>query len=385
MKTLFSEYYNITAQEYDRVWEDSLIVFDTNVLLDLYRCSEDVSSDILSIMKFYEARLWLPYQVAWEFQRNRVELVCSQRKAYDQLCTKVEDEIIKAISNIKNMEKALYKRHPYINLEKIEHSLIKSKDAIKKNLERSKSQHPININKDSIFDNITQLYDGKIGGDFDEKQYQDLFSEANKRYENKVPPGYSDEPNKKDKSKKELYGDYILWLQVIEKSKIEKKDIILVSNDEKEDWRDVHHGENISPRKELIREFENETGQKILIYNCQRFLEYAKQNNAKVSAKTIKEITAETERRNARVQYGDVFREINFDAINEFAKRLGQYSASMRRIQEQISSSIAIPTINPPTLMGISQKDEIIEEYERQRAEMARIIAPINNNIKDEK
>lgn len=383
MRTLFSEYYTLSNEEYERVWKDSLIVFDTNVLLDLYRRSEDACVEILDIMKSYEARLWLPYQVAWEFQRNRIVLVCSQRKAYNQLCDKVEDEITKAISNIKNAEKALYKRHPYISLEKIERSLIKSKDAIKKNLELSKSKHPIHLDKDFIFDSITHLYNGRIGENYDEKRYQDLFSDAKKRYENKVPPGYADESNKKDKSKHELYGDYILWLQVIEKSKIDKRDIILVSNDEKEDWRDVCHGENISPRKELIREFENETGQKILIYNSQRFLEYAKQNNAKVSTKTMKEITAETNRRNARAHYGDVFKGIDFEAINEFAKRLGQYSASIRRVQEQISSSIAVPTLNVEVPNVFQNSDEIVADFERQRKELAQIISPNNNGIED--
>ena len=116
-----------------------------------------------------------------------------------------------------------------------------------------------------------------------------------------------------------LYGDFILWKQIIDKSKSDKKDIIFVSNDEKEDWRLKCHGKIIGVRKELIREFENSTGQKILIYNRKLFLEYAKKNNVKVRQKTINEIE--------KIEAADiaVFREKTRDAL----------LAARRAIEEQ--------------------------------------------------
>lgn len=189
------------------------------------------------------------------------------------------------------MGKALYKRHPYIKLESIEKAINKSKDAAKKKLEKQKTEYPFQVDDDSIFNELTNLYKDKVGENYDDLKYHDLFSEAKKRYEKKIPPGYCDESDKKGEPEQQLYGDVILWKQIIDKSKNDKKDIIFVSNDEKEDWRLRYHGKNIDARKELIKEFVDTTGQKILIYNSQRFLEYAKKNKElKVSAKTIKEI-----------------------------------------------------------------------------------------------
>lgn len=389
MKSLFSEYYKLSAEEYNTIWNDALIVFDTNVLLDLYRYSADVSSDMISAMRAYSDRLWLPYQVAWEFHRNRIGIITGHIEAYNQLCSKLDTEISKAIDALKKKDN-LYMSHPYIKFNLIEQSINNKVGLIKKNLMKQQEEYPIDIDNDSILEEITKLYAGKVGSYYSEADLKIIFSDAKKRYEHKVPPGYCDEDNKKELDDQQLYGDVILWYQIIDKSKAENKSIIFVSNDEKEDWRLKSHGRNISARKELIKEFSEKTGQKILIYNSQRFLEYVRQHKIDIKANTIRKVKAETARRNEQAQNSDdrkydIFSSINFDAIRELSERLGQYSASMRRMQEQISSSIAIPTINPPTLMGISQKDEIIEEYERQRAEMARIIAPINNNIKDEK
>lgn len=105
MKNLFPEYYKPTVQEYDKIWNEALIVFDTNTLLDLYRYSEESSSDFISVMKFYKARLWLPYQIAWEFQRNRISTICGHIEAYHQLCAKLDDEFEKAFKAIRDWEK----------------------------------------------------------------------------------------------------------------------------------------------------------------------------------------------------------------------------------------------------------------------------------------
>lgn len=319
MKNLFSEYYAISSQEYDRIWENALIVFDTNILLDLYRYSEDSSSDFMSAMTSYEARLWLPYQVAWEFQRNRLSTISSQVVAYNQLSSKLESEITKALENVANWKEAQYKGHPYIKLESIERTIQKSKEIVKKKLQKLEPEHPISIDNDHIFDKITSLYNDKVGDNYNEEQYNKLFIEAKKRYKEKTPPGFCDEDDKKGQIEQILYGDFILWKQIIDKSKSDKKDIIFVSNDEKEDWRLKCHGKTIGVRKELIREFENATGQKILIYNRKLFLEYAKKNNVKVRQKTINEIE--------KIEAADiaVFREKTRDAL----------LAARRAIEEQ--------------------------------------------------
>jgi hypothetical protein len=136
---------------------------------------------------------------------------------------------------------------------------------------------------------VSNLFDGCVGNDFTEDELEALYKEGERRYANQVPPGYCDEKNKKDKAKRSLYGDLVVWKQVIAYAKEKEQCVIFITDDHKSDWWDKVEGKH-SPRKELIREFMDCTGHDILIYDSGRFLEYAKRNKAKVSAKTIREV-----------------------------------------------------------------------------------------------
>ena len=118
-----------------------------------------------------------------------------------------------------------------------------------------------------------------------------LYKEGEKRYANQVPPGYCDAKSKKDQGNRSLYGDLIVWRQTIKHSSDQKRNIIFVTDDHKQDWWDKVEGKH-TPRKELIKEFRQQTECDILIYDSSRFLEYAKQNKElKVSKKTINEVS----------------------------------------------------------------------------------------------
>lgn len=386
MKKQFAEYYELSEERIKEIWEDSLIVFDANVLLNLYRYNEDARTEFINVIKFYKERLWIPYQVGLEFHRRREEIMRKNAKAYNVLAEKISKELVGVVSSLESE----YTRHPYISIKDIKKRVEKCAESITKTLEKQALAHPDYSNGDEILQSITKLFDGRVGSDFEEKDLEALYKEGEKRYANKIPPGYCDEKNKKDKGKRSLYGDLVVWKQTIHHCKEQAKSLIFITDDHKPDWWDKVEGKH-TPRKELIKEFADSTVQNILIYDSSRFLEYAKRNKAKISPKTIREVEKvklediETTQRKRRAHYGNIFSGIDFDAINEFAKRLGQYSTSIKRMQEQISSSIAIPTINPITLIEMPQKDEIIEEFEQQRERIAQIIEPRNNDIEGEK
>jgi len=54
----------------DKVRQDGVIVFDTNVLLNLYRYNDKARDELIGLMKSYKSRLWMPYQVRLEFLDN---------------------------------------------------------------------------------------------------------------------------------------------------------------------------------------------------------------------------------------------------------------------------------------------------------------------------
>lgn len=102
-----------------------------------------------------------------------------------------------------------------------------------------------------------------------------------------------------------MYGDFIVWRQIIDKALADKKDFIFVSDDLKEDWILEIHGKKIGPRKELLKEFYDKTeGKSILIYNQKQFLTYARDNeNADIKNGTITEVKRVYKEQNNLLKY----------------------------------------------------------------------------------
>lgn len=285
MKRQFAEYYELPEERIKEIWDNSLIVFDANVLLNLYRYNEDARTEFINVIKFYKERLWIPYQVGLEFHRRREEIMRKNAKAYNVLAEKISKELVGVVSSLESE----YTRHPYISIKDIKKRVEKCAESITKTLEKQALAHPDYSNGDEILQSITELFDGRVGSDFEEKDLDALYKEGEKRYANKIPPGYCDEKNKKDKGKRSLYGDLVVWKQTIHHCKELSKSVIFITDDHKTDWWDKADGKH-TPRKELIKEFADSTGQSIIIYDSRKFLEYAKNNKVKVSQKTINEV-----------------------------------------------------------------------------------------------
>nr|WP_278022691.1 PIN-like domain-containing protein [Flavobacterium ginsengisoli] len=64
-----------------------------------------------------------------------------------------------------------------------------------------------------------------------------------------------------------------------------KKEVIFITDDRKEDWWTIENGKTIRPREELIKEFYDLTGIRILIYNADNFLQFAKERKLATSIK----------------------------------------------------------------------------------------------------
>lgn len=345
MKNRFAEYYELPEERIKEIWENSLIVFDTNVLLNLYRYNEDACTEFINVIKFYKERLWIPYQVGLEFHRRREDILRKNAAAYKSLGDSISEQLVKVIDTL-NSDRD-YARHPYINMKDIRCKVERCASSIKKSLEKQEKEHPDYSKEDKILTAITDLFDGRVGGDFVEKDLEALYKEGEKRYANKVPPGYCDEKNKKDKGKRSLYGDLIVWKQTINHCKEHSKNVIFITDDHKPDWWDKVEGKH-SPRKELIREFIDCTGYDILIYDSGRFLEYAKRNKAKVSAKTIREVEkVKCNDIDASLGYavGNVLRSFNTErnmrVFRDLTKHFGAIQKQIKRAGESIPNDFA--------------------------------------------
>src|SRR5882724_5470703 len=85
MKSLYIGYFKPSEADIKEMWQNSIFVFDTNVLLHLYRYSEGTLEQLLKIIEEFKDRIWMPSKVADEFFDNRLGVLDKQIQAYGSL------------------------------------------------------------------------------------------------------------------------------------------------------------------------------------------------------------------------------------------------------------------------------------------------------------
>ncbi|TDQ79081.1 PIN domain-containing protein [Sphingobacterium yanglingense] len=281
MKNKFPEYQQINKEKISQMWSNSLFVFDTNLLLSLYRYSDTTSKEIFSVLDNLESRIWIPYQVAKEFYKNRLTVLNEQEKAYSDFIKKINDIKIE----IENKH-----RGPYFSSKLLNdfQSVINKMDV---ELEQKLSSIAVQKQRenDRINDKIESLFEKKVGTMLSENELNETYKDGLKRYKLKIPPGYKDD----NKPEPEKFNDLVIWKEIMNKAKEEKTDIIFITDDRKEDWWLINDGKTISVRPELIKEFSTITTQTIHFYKPFQFLEFS---NKFVGTKIGKEVIEEVKK-----------------------------------------------------------------------------------------
>lgn len=274
MKDIFPEYFK-DIEEVEKIWKDCVFVFDANVIIDLYRYSESTKESLLKSLRHFKERAWMPRQASEEYLRNRASVIASEETHY----TAASNQVNEFLSSLKSLlEKR--RQHPFIS-EKSSEEFFNAAEKMKKELSENGKKHFSRVSDDEIRKEIVDIFDGRVGEGFDEEELYNIFKEGATRYKNKIPPGYEDvdkfkgDVNEEGVSiddKKRVYGDFIIWKEIIQKSISDRKNIILITGDDKPDWWSVSKGKTLGPRVELIKEFEKNTGYKFYMYTAYSFL-----------------------------------------------------------------------------------------------------------------
>lgn len=289
MKTKFFEQYNLSNEKIKEIWESGLVVFDTNILLNLYRYNKQTCDDILSYMQTFSDQLWMPYQVGLEYNNNRMKVAYESQTACDILSKKLDEDRVA----IDNFFKQKFHHHPYLKHKEFFKRYDKYVSLLKSYLQNIRQNDNSYFDNDTIVEKLGELYEGRVGDDFTPEDLKAVYAEGKNRYAGKIPPGYKDDTaDKRAAGERHLYGDLIVWKQIIKKAADIGKDVIFVSDDLKEDWLLEFNGKKYGPRKELIKEFHEQTNNHcILIYSQECFLNYANERfNAKLKEETITEV-----------------------------------------------------------------------------------------------
>lgn len=147
------------------------------------------------------------------------------------------------------------------------------------------------------FAKVTELFAGKVGAKPSAERIAAIHKEGNDRYAKKIPPGFEDA--KKAAEGGDKFGDLVIWMEMIEKAKSDKRPVIFVTDDGKSDWWHIHRGRKMGPHPALIEEFLATTGQEFHIYELLQFLRYAAVTGSEIKEESVRKIAdslvAETE------------------------------------------------------------------------------------------
>ena len=269
MKEIFPEYYDLSEEDFSILWDNCIFVLDANILLKLYRYTPKTRGKFFEILNRLSSRLWLPHQVAKEYQHQRLNVIVEQEEKYKKM-------------------KETYERDPLEISDELYNRII---DELNNRIDEYKGL----FQNDTIRPVIDSLFEDKIGLPFSQHDIEELIKNGEKRYSNNIPPGYEDARIKRDNQK---FGDLILWLQTIKYACENKKPIILITDDRKEDWWWMHHGKISGPRPELIKEFLSEINMIVHIYNSNRFIDLAEKY---LDLKKDVEASKEIERKSSEI------------------------------------------------------------------------------------
>lgn len=259
MKSKFRHQYPLTVEELKTLWEDAIFVIDTNVLLHMYRYTENTRNQYIEVFKLlgWKGRLFLPNQVCEEFFRNRLNVVWANKKQYAEIITALK-KVIEQINIIRN--------HPNIDLESIKSDINRLINEVQTKDNESPS---FDSRNDPILEEISLIFDDCIWEWFNNEEICKIEKEWEVRYRNKVPPWFQDSQKPDNK-----YGDLILWREILELSKEKSKWIIFITDDVKKDWWLEHNWQTIMPLPQLRKELFDISWKDFHIYTPENFLDH---------------------------------------------------------------------------------------------------------------
>lgn len=305
--------YLLDAEKEKRLWQNAIFCFDSSALLDFYFLPKKTRKKIYTeIFSKLPERLWVPFHVEFEFLKNREGIIPKPvKEKYEPLKEKINSirtsltkDIQKRIDEI-SRETIKDDKHPYLEQAEIkkikeitdlfEKDLKLFEENILKQIKNAETEILDVKIKDDILEALEHHF--KVGRQFSFDEILEITNEGKHRYEFKIPPGYGD-LQQKEKKGTQIFGDLIIWKQILEFSKEKQLPIIFITNDIKkdEDWcyldRSATEDRILSPREELIKEINDHSSVEFWMYNLPQFLYNANKYLASsFTPETIQNIT----------------------------------------------------------------------------------------------
>lgn len=270
------------SEKESKLWKNGVFIFDTSAIGALYGLIPSSQEVMMGILNKFADRTWIPAQVLYEYMKNREKMIMNPcEEHYQNPKAVINSGLIDSFDTyLMDFENEDF--HPNMSTEALDklkafrdelNNILKE---VKKIIKKEHSKQIDRITKikedDKILDAINNL---PHGNPFMVSDVLEIIKEGELRYRNTIPPGYMDSGDKKGT---QIYGDLIIWKEVLLYAKDNKKDIIFVCDDVKEDWYIADEKKKLfTPRHELLKEFHDVTGKECWIYPLRFFIEKLEQ------------------------------------------------------------------------------------------------------------
>lgn len=190
------------------------------------------------------------------------------------------------------------------------------------------------MKEDPIYDELTNLFEGKISEKYSPEKLEEIYKDGESRYKQRIPPGYEDEKTKKDYRK---YGDLVLWFQIIDIAKTQKKNVILITNERKVDWWwKIKDGRNMGPRQELVEEIYESANVDFHMYSSEKFLSYGQTFlKEQVNRQALDEIIA---MKKAEIKEAQIHKKNQLKKLDFIKNEIGNYQEQLEELNYVINN-----------------------------------------------
>ncbi|NKW85485.1 PIN-like domain-containing protein [Bacillus cereus] len=388
MKKIFPEFNKYSDGELKDIFGKCTFIFDTNVLLNLYKYSPETKNELLEILDKVKDRIWMPYQVGLEYNFNRLSVIRAQEKIYKDMIKDIENDANKFTNSLGSKYN---KKHPSIKWAEIKGRLDSCINDLISELKEKEVNHPNWFTNDEVLTKLNELFEGKVGEKYEQDKLDEIFKEGEGRYENEVPPGYKDKTEKSGVTKeydglvyKDEYGDLVMWYQIIDYAIESKKTIIFITDDTKEDWWKDIKGKTVGPRIELLNEMKMKASVPFYMYRTDSFMKKIRTHlNEAVNDAAIQEVKELREDdRNNKVDWEEYLTSpLDNAALEEYRKQIQAFMWENynKNIQSETKSKkIFFPKniLKPKQQLVTEEHDEddldSFEIYENESSELTK-------------
>ncbi len=277
LRSLFPSFYPESDAVLKDLWETGSLVIDANVLLQFHRAGEAYRKTLVKSLAKFKGRIFVPHQAAFEYQRNRLEVIGIQTTGRESHISKALTEFSKHLKNVG--------RNRHVDLEELSAKVAELVTNETAALTDGSAKSLFESAREDDIGEILDELEVEFGNEPSKEQLAELQKEAARRIKAQIPPGFEDAEKAKQPSVilgelefRPECGDYLVWAQTLARFKDGGK-VIYLTDDAKEDWWQKECGQTIGPRRELKEEAQSLGLKAFWMYQVSAFLDRASEHD----------------------------------------------------------------------------------------------------------